>query len=574
MKRRGGSSLVGTLLLISICVGLAFTVVGLAFQHLNVSNRLANSQHARNLAESAISVTIEKILKAEGDYPRPGQDTVLVNFPDLGSDAFGVTSFNATIASQRGMTQSLNNLKKDTPVNSPGGRVVPKESVHIVALGSCRGVERRMEAILHIPIFQSAISAEAALDAQGPMLVASADSSTDDDVLTHPENYLSQLLPAHVTTNQDGVLGQDVLITGFCQAAGAIDIGSSNATVKGGIRPQDGRSEVPVLDVQDLDPALLGRTHGLENPSPGVFRADGGLIKMNNSVVGNELILPNGVNKSGAIVFVDGDIHVKEIRGVGAVVATGNISVTNSTNLSTDGTVAMLSGGNLSLAGQQEGADAIIKGIAYAGKSLAINNVTLVGTMVQAGSGAGDRLTVEKSNFIRTDDTVDFEFDMPFGVDAGQAGVSLKLDPKLSDFYDSASDSYAVDVNGDGNYTNPEDRPRRPVQAGNFTFYQGGNPISIPQVAALWVAEPVPPLGGGATWAAAGVNPVDEAQVEIYINQFVAGQVSRMNSELVNMEAFYQKFKLQPKGKGKISFDPTRFLTLSKAARIILWKDL
>jgi len=564
--KRRASSLASTLLLIAICVGLAFTVVSLAFHHLNMGNRLGNSQQARNLAESAISLTMEKILKAEGDYPKPGDDTVEVHFPSLDAGAFGVTTFNVTVAGAHHLDVSWNNLKKDTPVNSPNGHVVPKEAVYLVGLGHCAGVDKRVEAILQVPIFQSAISAEAGLDCQGPMLVASADTSADDDLLTHPENYLSQLKQAHVTTNQDAVLGQDVLVTGFVQAAGAVDTSSGNATVKGGIRPQSGRSEVPALDVNDFDPAKLGKTHALSQTGAN-FHADGGLIRMVGDVVGNELTLPDGVSHSGAIVWVKGDIKVKEIRGVGAIIATGNITVSNSTNLSSDGTVAMLSGGNLSLTGQKNDADAIIKGIAYAGASLAVSNVTLVGTMVQAGTAAADSLHVDRANFIKTNDSVDFEFDMPFGIGAGGGGANLVLTKKLADYYDAGADAYAQSGN-----------PLHPVVRADFGFEYGGSLITPAAMADAWLNNPPPdgmaPLGpSGSSWLDVVGNPATSASILAYINSRLDVYLVDKNQELVDIEAFYQKFKLQPKQKGHISFNPSRFLTLSQAVRIILWKD-
>lgn len=581
MKHRRGTSVASTLLLIFICVGLAFTLTSLAFHHLNLSNRLSNSQQARNLAESAISLSIEKILKAEGDYPRPGQHTVIVHFPDLDSQDLGVTSFNATVANGYALQPSTNNLKNPDSIKAPGGRLIPRESVHLVGLGRCRGLERRVEAILHLPIYRSALSSEAPLDAQGPVLVASAENSADDNLLTHPENFLSKLLPAHVTSNQDAQLGQDVLITGFCQAVGAIDLGAGNATVKGGLRPQGGRSEVPALKPQDFDTAKLGATNPLKDLSPGVFRAQG-LVKVKHDVVGSELLLPDGNNHSGAIVYIEGDLRIKEIRGVGAVITTGQLSVTNSTNLSTDGSVALISGGNLSLVGEKPDADAIIKGIVYSGKSLTASNVTIVGTAVQAGSGAADVMRIEKSNMVKTDDSVDFEFDMPFGPDAGQ-GFRIKLD--LKNHYDAATDSYAKDVNGDGQFTSPEDSPRQPIQLKDWVLVDAaGKTITPAQAAQTWVgqAEPVP-LGPKTTWAELGCsNPptaADLSKLEDYIVKeaipdFHGRFADNFNRDLVSVEAFYQKFSLQNKAQGKISFNPTRFMTLTQAARVILWKDL
>lgn len=567
---RRASSLASTLLLIAICVTLAFTVVSLAFHHLNMGNRLGNAQQARNLAESAVSLTLQKILKAEGKYPVPGDDTVEVHFPDCDDAAFGITTFNVTVAGQKKLDLSLNNLKKDAATTAPNGHVVPQEAVYLVGLGHCGGVDRRIEAILHVPIFQSAISAEAPLNAGGPMLVASADSSADDELLLHPENHLTQLKPAHVTTNKDALLGQDVLITGFAQAVGNIDTTPGNATVKGGLRPQGGRSEVPALDVNEFDPAKLGKTHMLGNTGSN-YDADGGLIKMDASVSGDTLKLPDGVSKSGALVFVKGDVTFKEITGVGAVIATGNISITGSTNLSSEGTVALLSGGNLSLVGAKDNADAVIKGIAYAGGDLHVDNVTLVGTMVQAGSSPTSSLKVTRSNFIKTDDTVDFEFEMPFGVDAG-SGERLVLKEKLEHYYDETLDAYAK-----------AGSPVKPVKPADFGFFDGR---TVAQVAAAWETTPPavappgvvpfwdPAMGPEPTsWSQVSGTPASAANIETYLNNYIATQVSRMNGELVKIEAFYDQFKLQPKAKGHISFNPTRFLTLSKAARIILWKD-
>ena len=579
--KRRASSLASTLLLIAICVTLAFTVVSLAFHHLNMGNRLGNSQQARNLAESAVSSMIEKILKSEGEYPKPGDDTVLIHFPDLDDRSYGITTFNVTVASNRDVPLCKNNLKKDTPVNADNGRVVPRESVYLVGRGHCGGVDKRIEAILQVPIFQSAISAEAALDCTGPMLVASADSSADDDLLTHPENYLSQLKPAHVTTNQDGHVRSDVTITGFAQSAANLLV-DSGADVKGGVRAQAGRSEVPQLNVNDFDPNNLGEPHGLAEPTTGSFRASG-LVRMNGDVIGDELVLPNGVDKAGALVFIEGDLRVKEIRGVGAVVTTGNLTVTSSANLSSEGTVAMMSGNNISLTGSKPDADAIIKGIAYAGGAMKVDNVTLVGTMAQAGHSAGDKMEVVKSNFIKTNDTVDFEFDMPFDFGAGGGGYDLQLSKTLKDYFKDGA--YATDTNGNGQLDPypvgplPADKPTLGVAVGDLVFKSmpGNAPATLDDVADAWVSEPTPPLGPASTWLeATGTNTPNATQIKEYLETaaFPHAINTKLNPQLVKIQGFYDKFSLQPIKNGKISFTPSRFLTLTQAARIILWKDL
>ncbi|MFN8608980.1 MAG: hypothetical protein U0931_15710 [Vulcanimicrobiota bacterium] len=581
---RRASSLASTLLLIAICVSLAFTVISLAFHHLNLSNRLGNSQQARNLAESAVSLMIEKVLKADGDYPKAGDDTALVQFPDLDQRAFGVTTFDAGVASARGVSLCKNNLKQDTPTTAANGRVVPRESLYLVGLGRCGGIERRVEVILQVPIFQSAISAESALECTGPMLVASADSSADDELLTHPESHMTQLKPAHVTTNRDGLIDSGVTITGFAQAAGSLEVDPA-ADVQGGARSRAGRSEVPFLDINKFDPNQLGFPHALAEPTPGNFKADGGLIRMNSDVVGNELVLPNGVDKAGALVFVDGDIRVKEIRGVGAVIATGNITVTASSNLSSEGTVALLAGNDMSLTGSKPEADAIIKGIAYAGGALKVDNITLVGTMVQAGSESTDRMRVLKANFIKTNDTVDFEFDMPFSEGAGGGtapnAFDLRLKPplKLEDF--CVGGAYAVDSNGNGVWDDGPpalDTPTRPVTLNDLEFCTlSGAPRTIDQVAAAWVSEPIPPLRPANTWlAATGTATPNADQIKQYLETQALPNIIRyrLHPQLVRIERFYEAFLLEPKKKGKISFNPSRFLTLTKATRIVLWKDL
>jgi hypothetical protein len=577
-------------------VGLAFTVVALGFHHLNLSNRLSHGQQARNLAESALSLTVEKVLKAEGDYPRPGNHTVRVAFAGTPENAFGMVTFDEVVAAEYGLDRSTNNLKNETAMTSPAARTVPGQSVHIVGLGRCKDVAKRVEAILHVPIFRSGIASEAPLQMTGPAIVASAEENSDDALLTRPENFLSKLLPAHVTTNRDAQLGSDILVTGFCQAVGAIDLGTGNATVRGGTRAHDGISEVPKVDVREFDPNKLGSPHALEARPGGVFVADGGLIRMSSSVTGSELVLPDGVNKSGALVYVDGNITVNEIRGVGAVVATGNISVRGSTNLSTDGTVALLAGADLALKGDRDNADAIIKGIAYSGGSMSVENVTLVGTMVQAGTGAAAGLKVSRANVIRTDEDVSFEFGMPFGTDAGAGNLAQSQKPfrivsskPLSQYYDDSLDQYARDVNKDGKFEVGVDEPANPVKAGDIGVMEytiDGEEVGVitdPDAAVQYMVlakapDPHP------SWAAflqtlAPDFMYDNAASETQnMRRYIVNEQNRhsfrLNNDMVKIAQFYHEFKLQDKKGGKISFDPSRFLTLSQAARIILWRDL
>lgn len=582
MKRRGGrgSSLASTLVVIAIAVGLAFTLVGLGFHHLNLGNRLSHTQQARNLAEAALSKTMERIFQSDGAFGK-ALETVRADFPEA-PGAYGLVTFDPVTASSEKVQRSTYNLGKETPISAPGGRIVPKQSVHLVGTGRCHGVERRIEAILHIPTFKSALSSESRLVAKGPIVVASA--ADPDDLQPKPEDHLADLLPAHVSINQSGNLTGPIDITGICQAVGSLVLGGTPIPhARGGMRPNSEAAAIPHLDVNDFDPTNLGKTHWLSLPDAQNDRKAIGLVKeAPGNVLMRNLLLPNGVDKAGAIVFIQGDLEVDSIQGVGAVVATGDITIKNAseTTLSTDNAVALLAKGNLKISGAGRNL-AYIQGLAYAGKSLTVNKVTIVGALVQAGTNPADELNVEDGNFIHSEEAVGFEFDMPFAAGTGTGfNISLRNTNPLPSFYDAANDCYAsgsplqpaVPVNK-SHLCNDLD-PSKPVDDPNLLLQSADIMLAL--------NPPYDPIGPEPTLQALfASNPglysagSDRGNTAIFIDQvLIQLAVSNLNSDLCKIELFYRKFPHQPNEKGKIVFDPNRFLSLSQSARVALWKDL
>ena len=70
------------LLVAALMFTLAFTVVSTSFFHLNFSSRLSNQAQAKNLAESALSLGITKLLAShEHDQARYKPEAGMQFFP-------------------------------------------------------------------------------------------------------------------------------------------------------------------------------------------------------------------------------------------------------------------------------------------------------------------------------------------------------------------------------------------------------------------------------------------------------------------------------------------------------------
>jgi hypothetical protein len=556
VRRPPGASLVSALLVAVIALVLVMTLAGVSFTHLNVAARLSNAQQARNLAEAVVARGVEKVLTSQGSWGRSGsaaEKSLEISFSSVPGSR-GRLTFDVGQAAEWNIPWSTHNLKEDTACQGWSSRVVPSQAVHFVGTGTCNGVTRRVEAILHIPTYKYAITSSGAVTVRGGMLVAGAEEA--QEVLPSVREKLDELLPGHIASNGTGEKAMDlratsdtdrIEITGDARACGGIELGPF-ASVLGEVKPQASAVEVPRLDVRDYDPLnFTGRPMDVPQEIPPVLTLEG-LVRHKGDLTFQELRFTSGT--TGAVLWVDGDITIREkITGTGAIFATGDIKVEGIGALDTDAVVALAAEGDVTVTGNGRDAS-FFQGLLYSGGHLSLNNVTVLGTVVTNGEPENSELTLTSANVVHVPEVVEFDFTMPWGAGNGVGGIDIRL-------------ADGVDLK---DFTSDPDRKFGPDDIG---FFDMGSKtyVSLDQAANIAYNK-----------AQSDDDPGNDSMTVQQWKQFLREQfdntVDRAREDLDKIMDFYAARNDPGQDSGTFHLDPNQFIQFDSKTRIILWREI
>jgi len=373
-----------TLLVAAIAMVLGFSMAGLGFFHTTSSVAQANSLRARNLAESAVSRAIERILDAptfgtasHADYARP------VVVEGDGEDR-GVLAFDPAVASRESIPQSLNRLGEEDGVDG-WQRPVPPDSIYLVGVGRSGGVERKLEVLLYVPPFPYVVCSSGSVAAEGGLRVAAVD---DPRLLLGGFDALprEEILPGHLSSNSSAeeavhLVGES-LVTGDVLASGGITL-DRRAVVRGAVRPHSDPVELPVIDVSRLDPAAQGRQ---DYQTVGTVEGGARLSGFNRApgrvTVDGDLVM------DGAVLYVGEELVVKGgLKGKGLVAVNGPVTVLGGTSLAAENQAALVAAGNVGLYGNDR-LGSSFQGLVYAEGTFQARQITLAGTFIANGRSA------------------------------------------------------------------------------------------------------------------------------------------------------------------------------------------
>lgn len=400
LSRPRGLTIGSILLVVTIVATLGFALSSVSVQHLGLMTRQSNSEQARNLAESAINLAIEKVLSsAEYEYGLDGQEPepLMVSLDGTTPGSKAVLTFNPDEATSLGIPYSTNNIRGNSAIEGSGGATVPKESVRLVAVGESGGVTREIEAVLHVPSFPYALASSGPIKCLGGVTVASIRGDIElDDAGGLVES--GDLFPAHLLSNaaeaSPGVqLGAQTLVTGDVEAAGTLEL-ASGAEVRGEKRPRVKPITFPQFELEDYDPGD-NATQLQPNSGDDYVSAQGEEFRGAVRINGGLTVLEEGVTLNGALLYVDGNVEIRSggLSGRGILVTTGDISITGNLRLEADSDVAVLSGGDLLLKGNGS-QSSYIKGLFYSKGVVRAEQLTVIGAMI-AGDEETDSLTLE-----------------------------------------------------------------------------------------------------------------------------------------------------------------------------------
>ena len=636
-ERDRGASLITALMLGALALTLALTLAGMGFSHLTISNRLSNISQARSLAEAVVSKGIERLVSTEGKAFGPDSPLHDLSISFAGAPGgTGVLTFDKTDAESRGLPYCTNNLKGDTSTEGFGGRLVPPQAVHFVGIGTHNGATKKIEVIVAFPSYQFALSSKGPVSSTGSLIVAGADEP--EDMLPSVEDALARgdLLPGHIASNSgdNGALmlkeggGKKIRVTGDARAAGTIETHSntSQRIIDGDERPNAGTVDLPSIDIGDFDPTKLGEPQGLPDPADWDDPvALDGLVRHNGDVVlDGKLNLPK--NSRGSVLWVNGDLTLNQgLQGVGAIFATGNITIRNAgqSNVDADNVCAVIAGKKLTVEGAGSGG-AFFQGVVASGDDMSFSGVTVAGASVVGVtklngadlSTSDPKLTLTDANVVNTPTTVDFDFQFQVGMGAGGGSgngwaapnvpPSMAIDShsrpnfEVSQLYDPASDDFVPGPGGwaqfDGftPYTYDETTHTHTGSPNGFRVRDSSSPdgwkfLSRAELEGqlYTIGSNYGPITNGQTgsarrdyanWDAYFADPASPYHsmaelIDGWVNDNVNGDRG-VRENLTKLNEWYDGHTSQSQQSGHFSLDPNRFVQWDSRTKIALWREL
>lgn len=404
---RSGASLPTVIMVVALMMTLAFTVVAIAFNHLNLTFRSANNTKAKYLAEATLALAIEKARLGVENFGINQDRTITLALDAYSADSVGYLSFDEDEARRLGVPRSTNN-RSDKPVQAATGQSIPGESLHLIARAEVNGAFSTMEAMISIPKFPYSIASGGAIRSNGGLLVAAVRPDVVYDL--SQELKKEDLQPGHVVTNSE--LGDDALvlegdntIMGDVQSVSGATI-KKGSKVFGETRLYAANVELPDLNATDYDPfGKGGGTKGgsevpidpddiqmVNSDSAGTLSVKGYNVFRQGRADGTAnpnatLTVDNGINLQGGVLYVNGNLNVNSggVRGKGAIVATGSITINGGGEATTDNQAALVANGDISLRGNAS-EKAKFAGLIYTKGNLNSENLRLAGVFVAGGN--------------------------------------------------------------------------------------------------------------------------------------------------------------------------------------------
>ncbi len=396
---RGARGLTAALVLVMVGLVaiLAFGSAGLWTHHLAYTRHCLNASQARGAAESVLALAIDQVLNAP-EWGKSPTTPILTWHGQEG--ASGSLSFQPGDE-----PYSTNNLASETSMSGWNSAVVPDNTVRLIGLGRCRGVERRIEMVLHVPPYPYAIACSGRFDSDGNLLLASLPAGTDLGTALAE----GKLTPSRLAANAPGAdalrLGPGTQIIGDVRSAGDVTYDPARTDIQGEVIRFGDPVRLPQVDLTAYDPLTQGRQGVQSLPdlvsSPtleGWTRRSGDL-----NVLG-------GLVLDGGVLFVDGNLNVQGgVTGTGALIVTGQTTLSGGANLASDNRICLLSGGRIAVRGNGI-RSSYFNGLMYSSGGLEASDATLVGTFICNSSDCDSVVKIGNATVVQDQSTAKMEF--------------------------------------------------------------------------------------------------------------------------------------------------------------------
>ena len=246
------------------------------------------------------------------------------------------------------------------------------------------------------------------------------------------------------------ILESGVKVVGNAQSAGAIE--DHGAVIeKGEKKPFADKQELPKISIADYDPK---DREGVVSRSETSVTTGGPIYGFQR--FGQSVTFKEEVDLNGALLFVDGDVTLeKPIKGTGALVATGKVTLLGGADMKADSLAAVLAGDDLTINGSRSG-NAIASnfmGLLYTEGNLSLSNTRTVGAAVAGGvdaEGEGSTMTIQDSEVLSAPEGLDVAIAIQDFAGGGESNMTKA---------DSTRGSATIPSAGNGAGSSSEESP-------------------------------------------------------------------------------------------------------------------
>lgn len=594
-----GFSLGNTVILVSVAATLAFTVAAQGVFHMNYAMRNSNGDLAQNLAESTVSMAFQQILaKHEFGMDRAADAKVELRL----NGGVGRLTFSNETARAWGLPASTNNLDGDTSLAGyDATRPVPKAAVQLVATGRVGGVTRTVETVLYVPPFPYAMASAGRFQSDGKLEVGGVSRVDDIKSLTSidPSNLLAANVVSNGSDNSSGkalILGPDSHISGDVRSHGQVELGK-NVVVGGQVRTGADQIKIPkfFIEANDPDPdpsktGEVGEKPNVQVVTPGSLAAP--TVEGFNRCEG-DLLVNGGLKLDNGILYVKGNLQVTGgISGTGAVFVTKNVKLLGSNDLRSDNTVAVMSGGDVTINGAGSYTSSF-QGMLYNEGNFTADRVSLLGVFIQNQPDATVRIS--DSQLVHVDEIanrdIDIQYTVPSGVQPGQHDTLVCVN---GHFHDATS----LNADDHGNYMFEMYQVQDSSGKRTWEFVDPNGPTTVTGLATVQDAAQAlySNLNGYLLKTRANpyakklglpnnylmsltkdgrVVPMQMKQLDSwdkFLAQFNEVQANYLKSLPIRKPGASALYPPPEKKTYTVSTNPNRFLTLDDTARVLFWK--
>lgn len=391
VRRRERGSLVAILLILATIMVVAFSLVAMAFQHWGFGKQAHHQQVARNLAESLAAQAVAR-MTAQRAFGTTGDDSLRIRDADS-PDAEAFLTFTPEKADMWHVPCSLNN-QQDHSADTPGGARVPARTARLYARGVSGSASHLVEVMMYVPPYPYAVVSSGPLTTRGAFVVTGVRNVRDytgsaDDV--PPTKRVMVTAASNSDAPAAVSLGPDTLINGDVQAVGSVRI-APGGVVRGAVKQNWDPAPLPDLSVAQYmaacsTPAQVRFAQQVTSATVTDLTVEW-LVRRQG-----DLEVQEDVTMDGGVLYVEGDLHVRGgVKGKGAIIVGGKTTIDHGVELNADGVVALLSRGDVTLAGEDRAAS-FLQGIVYTEGNLSAHRMTILGSLMTkapAGRGAVD----------------------------------------------------------------------------------------------------------------------------------------------------------------------------------------